>query len=250
MYQICQLSRTSIAGKNPLSNCFLSEILPKQSPIIDLLTFILSRSVNQGCNAWKPVAVPTKLRKDPQYSRYYNTLTRLLLLGIAPFVLLTYFNYKIYYGMRLPSMLEQNIQRSNINGVRPEVRRNQENEAAKILIGIVAVFIVCHTLRVTIDVYEMIYIEKIISCNKAGKRGAHLWVLILNAFSSAMVALNSSVNMIIYGLIKPNIRQHIFRFKRKQCNQNQDNKSEEGNIFELNNLLTIPRTPNGTTFSI
>ena len=152
--------------------------------------------------------------------------------------------------MRLPSMLEQNLRGNNLIRVGSNVRRNQENEAAKILIGIVAVFIVCHTLRVTIDVYEMMYIERITSCNKVGNQGAHSWVLILNEFSSAMITLNSSVNMIIYGLIKPNIRQHIFRFKRMVYNQDQNNKSEEGNIFELNNLLTMPRSPNGTSATV
>ena len=117
--------------------------------------------------------------------------------------------------MRIPALLLENNLNAGV-GVRSEVRRNQENDAAKVLIGIVAVFIICHTLRVTSDVYEMINIEKIIYCRSKGSHGVHAWFLMLNEFSGAMVTLNSSVNMIIYGLIKPNIRQHIFRFKPKR----------------------------------
>ena len=143
--------------------------------------------------------------------------------------------------MRIPALLLENNLDSGV-GVRSEVRRNQENDAAKVLIGIVAVFIICHTLRVTSDVYEMINIEKIIYCRSKGSHGVHAWFLMLNEFSGAMVTLNSSVNMIIYGLIKPNIRQHIFRFKRNLYSQDQNNKPQDDNIFELHNLLTIQRS--------
>ena len=151
--------------------------------------------------------------------------------------------------MRLPSLLSENNGNAG-HGVRSEVRRNQENEAAKVLIGIVAVFIICHTLRVTIDVYEMINIEKIISCHRIGRHGVHSWVVMLNEFSSAMVTLNSSVNMIIYGLIKPNIRQHIFRFKRNIYGQDQTNKTQEDNIFELHSLLTVQKSTDNSLLTV
>ena len=88
----------------------------------------------------------------------------------------------------------------------------------------------------------MINIENIIYCRSKGSHGVHAWFLMLNEFSSAMVTLNSSVNMVIYGLIKPNIRQHIFRFKRNLYSQDQNNKPQDDNIFELHNLLTIQRS--------
>eukprot|EP00094_Tigriopus_californicus_P004760 TCALIF_04580-PA protein Name:"Similar to FR FMRFamide receptor (Drosophila melanogaster)" AED:0.19 eAED:0.19 QI:25/0/0.5/0.5/1/1/2/0/244 len=41
----------------------------------------------------------TDLRKDPTYTIYYNNWTRLMLIGIVPFILLIYFNYKSFnYG--------------------------------------------------------------------------------------------------------------------------------------------------------
>ena len=136
--------------------------------------------------------------------------------------------------MRVPLLLmEDSIYSVNRTG--SDVRRSQENEAARILIGIIAVFLTCHALRVTIDCYEMLYIENITACYKIGRDGVHTWVHILSEFSSAMITLNSSVNMIIYGLIKPNIRKHIFRCVNNQ--NSQEHQTQEEDIFEMNNLL-------------
>ena len=37
----------------------------------------------------------TELRRDPDYAIYYNNWTRLVILGIIPFAMLVYFNYKV-----------------------------------------------------------------------------------------------------------------------------------------------------------
>ena len=198
------------------------------------------RSFDETCDSWKPIVVATSLRENPYYSRFYNTLTRLVLLGISPFVLLTYFNCKIYYGMQLPvELLDVNTYCPS--GSRNDNRRKQENEAARVLIAIVAVFIVCHTMRVITDFYEMIYIENITACHAKGKNGVHSWVLILNEFSSVMITLNSSVNMIIYGLIKPNIRKHIFKWN---IVVNQRNQTQESDPFEMEEVVISQRTTN------
>ena len=140
--------------------------------------------------------------------------------------------------MRLPVLLlEINIYRPC--GTTTDIRRAQENEAARILIGIVVVFIICHTLRVITDVYEMIYIENITDCHARGNRGVHTWVLILNEFSSAMITLNSSVNMIIYGLIKPNIRNTIFSCENIFTRRYQ---TQEAGVFEMEEIVTIQKT--------
>jgi hypothetical protein len=43
----------------------------------------------------------TELRTNPDYAIYYNNWARLLVLGIFPFVLLVYFNTKIYNDIRV-----------------------------------------------------------------------------------------------------------------------------------------------------
>ena len=87
--------------------------------------------------------------------------------------------------------------------------------------GITLAFLICHAFRVTCDIYDMVYFETIIGCYAVGKEGVELWILYGNEFGNTLITLNSSVNMIIYGLIKPNIRTHYLDFLKKQ------NKSRE-----------------------
>jgi hypothetical protein len=147
--------------------------------------------------------------------------------------------------MRIPLVLMED-NNFRVTGKRPDVRKNQENEAARVLIGIVVVFLICHVLRVTTDFYEMIYIEDITSCYREGKDGVHLWVHVVNEFSSAMVTLNSSVNMIIYGLIKPNIRKHIFLCKKKNTFY-QETQSQNEETIQMRDLMISPPSTLPTT---
>ena len=43
----------------------------------------------------------TDLRTNPNYAIYYNNWARLLVLGIIPFILLVYFNTKIYKDVQV-----------------------------------------------------------------------------------------------------------------------------------------------------
>lgn len=45
-------------------------------------------------NVERRIAV-TDLRKNPHYTIYYNNWTRLFVIGIIPYLLLIYFNYKV-----------------------------------------------------------------------------------------------------------------------------------------------------------
>ena len=45
-------------------------------------------------NSTKRIQV-TQLRKDPNYTIYYNNWARLSFIGIVPMILLIYFNYKV-----------------------------------------------------------------------------------------------------------------------------------------------------------
>ena len=49
----------------------------------------------------EPYLEVTPLRKDPDYAIYYNNWTRLAVLGILPFLLLVYFNTKIYKDIQV-----------------------------------------------------------------------------------------------------------------------------------------------------
>ena len=70
----------------------------RRIPEIKLNTSSLPHNNTQSFNpgTWeKPVLVVSEFRKDPVYSMYTNW-SRLIVLGIIPFLLLLFFNSKIY----------------------------------------------------------------------------------------------------------------------------------------------------------
>ena len=148
-------------------------------------------------NDSKPELKTTPLRDNGDYILYYNNLTRLLLLGIIPFILLVYFNYEIYKGMSLPSFLseQQNVE---------EKRRKQESDLAIVLIGIVVVVVLSHVLRIFLNIYEWIHRETLTTCMEITK-----------VFNDLFLVLNSSCNMIIYCCLNSTFRKYIKNYLKK-----------------------------------
>ena len=102
--------------------------------------------------------------------------------------------------------------------------------------GITLAFLICHAFRVTCDIYDMVYFENIVACYQIGKEGVHAWVLYGYEFSNALITLSSSVNMIIYGLIKPNIRKKYFTFRKSKNNEPQ-HINADGMYFKIIHIL-------------
>ena len=138
------------------------------------------------------------MRLDPNYIKYYGTLTRLLVLGILPFGLLVYLNYNVYTGMKLPTRLGDEHLR--------ESRKSQEHELARVILTIVFIFTFCHILRMLLNIHEMIIIDDIIVC---GRNAFSNWVLMFRDLSKVMLVINSSVNMIIYCCLNTKFRHHV-----------------------------------------
>ena len=156
------------------------------------------------------------MRKNRYYRAYYLNLARFLVLGIIPLILLTCWNYNIYKHMQSSSnSIEQHSDR--------ESRNNQENELARVLMGIVILFVCCHALRIFFNFHESIMIKSIIWCNTKGKYPFPLWVSLGSLFNEIMLAINSSSNMIIYFCLNSNFRKQVLKciMKRHQ-NSNQE----------------------------
>ena len=172
-------------------------------------------------NYSKPTLNTTALRNNGDYILYYNNLTRLLLLGIIPFSLLAYFNYKIYKGMSLPSFLSE---QENVK----EKRRMQESDLAIVLIGIVVVFVLSHVLRIFLNVYEWIH--------GMDQQYDTTCLELTKVFNDLFLVLNSSCNMIIYCCLNSTFRKSIKNYLKKvlrklSCrNRDVDNRDSYHNV--------------------
>ena len=153
----------------------------------------------------EPYITTTEMRLNPYYSIYYINPATLLVLGIIPMILLAYWNYIIYQHIKTSSdWQEEHSHRST-----GSARQKQENEFAKVLIGIVVTFVCCHILRIILNFHEAIVIKDLMACDSEGKEGLSLWPQITNEFNKLMLVLNSSVNMIIYCCLNSKLRNFI-----------------------------------------
>ena len=59
-----------------------------------------------------------------------------------------------------------------------QARRKQEDNLAVVFMGIVLVFLVCHTPRNLLSLAEMVIIRDAMACQKMGMHGFPIWTLI------------------------------------------------------------------------
>ena len=192
---------------------------------------------------WHPSIATTTLRKSQTYSFYYVTILTPVFLGILPFGALIVFNCAIYHKIKLPAELIPEHRKVN------KRRLEKEINLARILVWIVSTFILCHGIRLFIDIHEMSVIDKIQNCSRPSK--VPPWLRVLLCISKLMVVINSSINMIIYCCLSPRFRKLITPFKRKALRSyfttgtvNARNETEttkcEGtvNVHELQSMRT------------
>ena len=61
-----------------------------------------------------------------------------------------------------------------------QARRKQEDNLAVVFLGIVLVFLICHTPRNICNLAETFYIDNSIQCQKINQNGFPFWVMVLN----------------------------------------------------------------------
>ena len=180
----------------------------------------------------------TELRFDYHYSMYYNCLGRLIVLGVVPFILLAYFNYTIYIGMKLPTNLGQQAD------VR-EKRRMQESELVVVLVGIVVVFICSNIVRISLNMYETIALDKIMLNREKCEHYIPTWFYIAQAVNDLFLVMNSSANMIIYCCLNSKFRKYTKKYGRQLFG-----KITCRNVTTFNSAQTssnVPMKPNTET---
>jgi hypothetical protein len=157
---------------------------------------------------WQDIINPTDLRVGQYYSFYYLGIAKILVLGIFPLISLVYFNWKIYKGVKSPaSLFEEQDKR----------QQKKENELAKVLIGIVMLFIICHTFRVAVEIDNMVGSKLLEECYKRKLPDSTLWVIVVDPLSEFMMVFNCAANMVIYCCLNANFRKLIFPcIKRSQ----------------------------------
>ena len=182
-----------------------------------LITHTILFSWNQNSTS-KDVLRPTDMRLDAKYRFYYLGIIKIVFLGLFPLISLSYLNWRIFNVVRASAASFQERDRYE--------QQKKENELARVLIGIIILFVVCHTFRVIIEIDNIAGLSNpaamVKVCHALCLPEFTLWSTVVDPLSELMMVVNSASNMVIYVCLNDNFRKLMFpcieRSQRK-CSQ-------------------------------
>ena len=210
--------------------------------------FNSSRSSYFNCTTTFPL-IPTKLRVDHHYVFWYINISNLLLTALIPVGVLMYLNCQIYSSLnqfmsRQPSSTTNNT--ANGGG-----RRQQANDVKKtfILFSIVIIFVICHSIRVTLNIDEFINLTRFKEERQKGCQGVKFWAQVVVPLNQLLIILNSSGNFFIYVFFDQGfqqvlrqaciIRSELLGHDRKNNDVEKTRKTEHTRVNDTNNDIEL-----------
>ena len=180
---------------------------------------------------------PSTLRTNHHYVLWYINISNLLLTAFIPIGTLVYLNCKIYLS------LNNFIQRQpSISGPHEStgIRRRQQMVDVKktfVLFSIVAVFVLCHSLRFILNVDEFLNLTTFIEEKENGCDNPKFWDSVLVPLNQILIIINASAHFFIYVffdhgfqhvlqqifIIKTEIQQHKITIGNNNGNQGTEN---------------------------
>ena len=218
---------------------------PSASPYVSI------NSIN--CTTIYPL-LPTKMRTNHHYILWYINISNLLLTAIMPVTVLLYLNCRIYSS--LSRFMERQPSQQSTSG-NSNHRHHQANDYKKtiILFSIVFMLILGHTLRIVLNIRELVNLTKFKETHQGGCNDAKkYWGRILVPINQLMIIISSSSNFFIYSFFDPTFQQVLRKVCTIQClaqrpGQINDSRREvrerrveaaseinENNEFELSNI--------------
>ena len=176
--------------------------------------------------------IPSDLRLNDYYVLWYSNVARLLMTCVVPFSFLVYLNSRIYKVIKRRRRLLNRPPRSS-----SAEQKAKETHHAIILFVIVACFITCHTLRVIINLQEIITLPQVKKSLQNGCYGFPFWILLCASISRFLMTVNSSSNFLIYCLMCQNFRKILKCLYQSLYTKGQDTEfTKRKSVFEFNQL--------------
>ena len=167
---------------------------------------------------------PTELRQNPSYILWYINVSNLVVTGVAPSILLVFFNYKIY------DIVQKNrTQRASmISRYGTENRDHtcigKDIKRAFILFSIVTLLVVCHSLRVALNIEEVANLSRETN-GRLNQCPLRYWAVIAIPISSILIQINAGANFFIYFQFDKTFREYLLSIvsRSSSARQYQDN---------------------------
>jgi hypothetical protein len=157
-----------------------------------------------------------------EFDRVYHWIC-LMLTGIIPFVMLSFFNIKLFQEVKrtgnISDQKDHKPTRESIKSIGRQFvnetsKEKQEIEMAKVLIGIVVIFLLCHFLKNTCDVvWGLSLFFPCIDSNEIAYEIGNYEIVC--GLGKLLIVINSSINMIIYCFINKRFREDCLMLSKK-----------------------------------
>jgi hypothetical protein len=172
--------------------------------------------------------MPTDLRMDHHYVLWYMNISNLILTAFIPLGVLMYLNCKIYLS------LNQFMQRQPSAGTNTS-RRQQLTDVKKtfILFSIVAIFVICHSLRIILNVDEFLNLTTFKEEQEKGCDGVKFWAQVILPLNQLLIIINASANFFIYVFFDKGFQQvlqQVFIIKSERQGHSKLNNGHEHTI--------------------
>ena len=154
----------------------------------------------------------TSIRHDKNYVLWYLTVLNSLMTSVVPFISLVYLNIKIYRGLQRIFQRRRTLTNRNRSSSREpqavshheRVKRNESQTV--VLLLIVCVFLLCHSLRLVLNIAEMVNFENNRKATENQCIGISYWELVGAVFSNFLLYTNSSANLFVYCIANEHLR--------------------------------------------
>jgi hypothetical protein len=162
----------------------------------------------------------TKLRLNHHYVLWYINVANLVFTVFIPLVLLVYLNSNIalaYKRFRRRQPFDNSNDLGNCATSTNIAKRSGEMNKTRVFFIIVAMFILCHSLRVMLNIEEFITMtihsktdfEDVEEERNDGCSRGSIWIKYAQPINHLLLILNASMNFFIYVMFDNNLKQTL-----------------------------------------
>ena len=125
-----------------------------------------------------------------------------------------------------------------------------EDQLARVFLGIVLVFVFCHTLRGVLALHEMYTFGDTVNCHRIGMSSFPFWAMVTTQVSHVLLVINSSVNIAIYCALSPRLRELFYQRFRAWglvCRKRRDRPESRILMEKMDDAKNVELLPKVTT---
>ena len=208
------------------------------------VTSLTNESISNQTQIYGLIA--TNLRKNKKFVLWYVNVANFIVTCFIPLASLIYLNGQLIWKRK--KFLQRQIERRKSSVYSSEFRRYSSSWTAShtqqtiILHTIVIVFMLCHALRIALNIEEWITMEDNIKARELGCSNSKFWSTIAQTVSHLLLQINSGANFFIYSLHNDTfckvLKQKTKNVFNSNCTNPREKPTNEPLVIYRNNTVS------------